>query len=68
MFDWLKKLFGEGYIYSEFTYGDGKKGKARAPYIGDPETFDEAEYIQALREEVYFKHNICISNVRTVIR
>ncbi len=68
MFDWLKRLFGEGYIYSEFTCEDGRKGKARAPYIGDPATFDEAEYIQSLREEVYFKHNKRIHDVRSVIR
>ncbi len=68
MFDWLKRLFGEGYIYSEFTLEDGRKGKARTPYIGDPTTFDEAEYTQSLREKVYFKYNKRIHDVRSVIR
>jgi len=56
MFDWWKRLFGEGYIYAEFTCTDGTNGRSRESYIGDPATFDSDEYVAKLKQEIWYKH------------
>lgn len=48
MFDWIKKLFGEGKIRVEFTDESGKEFIGKVPYIGDITTIEEEE----LKEEI----------------
>ena len=43
MFDFIKKLFGEGKIRVEITFDDGAYASAKVPYIGDINTLDVAE-------------------------
>jgi hypothetical protein len=67
MFDWLKKLYGEGYIYADIVCDDGSTGRAKAPYIGDPSTFDRNEYVEKLKAEVWHKHGrrvVEVNNLR----
>lgn len=66
MFDWLKRLHGEGTLYFTFDY-DGGSGKAKLPYIGSIETLDREEVISNLKKEIWFKHNKIISNVRIIL-
>lgn len=66
MISWIKRLFGEGFIYAEFICEDGVKGRSKAPYIGDPTTFDKDEYAQALREEVWFKRGVGIKEITSI--
>ena len=66
MFDWVKKLFGSGYIYADFVCEDGTVGHSKAPYIGDMETFDVYEYTEQLKAEIWFKHSRRISKVTNV--
>lgn len=68
MIDFIKRLFGEGYIYTEFTCEDGTKGRTRAPYIGDPDTLDKNEYARDVKEQMQFKHGKRISNIQVTIR
>lgn len=63
MFDAIKRLFGSGYIYSEFVTEDGRRGRARAPYIGDKDTLDEEEYTRNLKKEIWFKHGVRVTQV-----
>lgn len=67
MIDFIKRLFGEGHIYTEFVCDDGTTGRGRAPYIGDRSTFDRNEYIEELKQEIFFKHGkrvVKITNLR----
>lgn len=48
MFDWIRRLFGEGKIRVKFTDESGKEFVGRVPYIGDISTLDQHE----LRTEV----------------
>lgn len=69
MFDWVKKLFGEGHIYADIVCEDGSTGRTKAPYIGDPATFDHGEYIRSLKEEIWFKFGkkvVEVNNLRIV--
>jgi len=43
MFDWIKRLFGEGMIRFEMVTADGRKVIGRVPYIGDIQTLDTEE-------------------------
>lgn len=67
VFDWLKRLFGEGNIYFDFVCDDGSTGRGKSPYIGDPATFDQNEYSEQIKAEIWHKHGkkvTQISNVR----
>lgn len=67
MFDWLKRLYGEGTLYFTFDCDDGTAGKAKMPYIGDINTLDRDELISNLKKEVWFKHNKNIHNVKIIL-
>lgn len=66
MFDWLKKLFGEGHIYADIVCDDGSTGRTKAPYIGDPTTFDRNEYIEHLKAEVWHKHGKRVTEINNI--
>jgi hypothetical protein len=44
MFNFIKKLFGEGKIRAEIECDDGSKGVVKIPYIGDLDTLDMVEF------------------------
>lgn len=66
MFDWLKKLFGEGHIYCDIECADGTIGRAKAPYVGDPDTLDREEYIKQLKSEIWFKKGKVVTKVTNI--
>lgn len=69
MFDWIKRLFGEGTIYFDFVCEDGSAGRGKSPYIGDPGTFDIVCYREQIKSEIwhqYGKRVTQISNVRLI--
>ena len=66
MFDWIKRLFGEGYIYATFECTDGSKGRSRVPYIGDINTLDRNEIIQNIKREVFFKSGKTVKTVTII--
>lgn len=66
MFDFIKRWFGEGHIYCDIECDDGTTGRAKAPYIGDPATFDREEYIDHLKNEVWFKQGKRVTKVTNI--
>ena len=66
MFDFIKKMFGEGHIYADIVCEDGSTGRLRAPYIGDPATFNKAEYTAHVKAEVWFKHGKRVTEVNNI--
>ena len=70
MFDWFKRLFGEGYIYFTYDYDNGDSAKGRVPYIGDINSFDEQDkqkLIYRMKKEVWFKTGKTVHNVRVIL-
>jgi len=59
MFDWIKKLFGEGKVRVEFTLTDGRTGVAKAKYIGDPSTFDVEEF----KARIYVEYGASVKSI-----
>ncbi len=64
MFDWFRKLFGEGYIFSDIVCADGVTGRVKTPFIGDPATFELDSYIQEVKDDVYFKSGKTVVEVK----
>ena len=56
MFDWFRRLFGEGTIRAEFICTDGSKGSLKVPYTGDISTFSESELHRQVKYELWAKH------------
>ena len=56
MFDWIKKLFGEGKIRLEFTDNTGKVYVGRVPYIGDIDTLDVEELRDQVSKQWFVEH------------
>jgi hypothetical protein len=63
MFDFIKKLFGEGVVHFTFETVDGRGGKGKIPYIGE---YDEAEIRLAIRKTLRVEHNVTVSNLEIV--
>lgn len=66
MFDTIKRWFGEGHIYAEFKCEDGTSGRLKAPYIGDPETLDNEEFLEHIKNEIWFKHGKRVTEVTDI--
>lgn len=66
MFDWIKRFFGEGTIYFDFVCDDGSSGRGKSPFIGDPDTFDKAEFIAQMNNEIWHKHGKRVTEISNV--
>lgn len=64
MFDWLKKLFGEGKFRVEFETTDGRKMVGRLPYIGCPES--ELEILRLAAGHLAVQDGIRVRWIRVV--
>lgn len=67
MFDFIKKLYGQGHIYAVAECDDGSIARVKAPFIGDPDTLDESEWIRSVKNEIWFKHKknvVKVSDIR----
>lgn len=64
MFDWLKKLYGQGRVRIEWKAENGSFGTAKMPFIG---AFDsEAELIEIFINECLLEKNIKITKARII--
>lgn len=63
MFNWIKKLFGEGYIYADITLADGESGSIKVKFIGDPQTLSIYELVEA---EVWHQHRRKVTKVTNI--
>lgn len=68
MFDWCRKLFGEGKIRISGELIDGSPFTAKVKYIGDINTLDEDELFSNLRRDVLVNHgkHVRLSSLRVV--
>jgi len=64
MFDWLKKLFGEGVIRLEGTLDDGTEVTAKMPYIGSIDTMVEEDVIETSKNQIYVKYGKRVRELR----
>lgn len=63
MFDWIKRLFGEGVVRVEFTATDGRRGTANVPYIGE---YDESEVIAIIKSRLLVDHGVAVRSVNII--
>lgn len=58
MFNFIRRLFGEGKVRIEFTYLHGnviKQGSLTVPYVGK---WDEEDCLAHVRDQLIVNHNI----------
>ena len=63
MFDWLKRLHGEGAVRAEFMCSDGTTGTAKQSYIGE---YVESEIIQHIKDKILIDHDKIITSIKIV--
>lgn len=63
MFDFIKRLFGEGKIRARIKCDDGSTGTATVPYIGDIDTLDEEELGETIRRQVFVNYGKRVTSV-----
>lgn len=63
MFDWIKRLYGEGVVHFTFETVDGRTGTGKIPYIGE---YDEAELIATVKRTMRVEHNVIVSALTIV--
>ena len=63
MFDWLKRLYGEGTVKVGFTTLSGIKGTAKMSYIGE---YDELEIRQQVTEQIESKYNCVVATTKII--
>lgn len=63
MFDWIKKLFGEGTVRFTFKSSDGRNGTGKISYIGE---YDEKEVRKAIRNKMIVDHNVDVLSIEIV--
>lgn len=66
VFSFIKRLFGEGYVYCDIRCSDGSTGRAKAPYIGDPATLNHTEFIQQVKDEIWFEQGKVVTEVTNI--
>lgn len=55
MFDWIKRLFGEGVVRFRFEAVDGRVGTGKISYIGE---YDESELRKNIKSKMLVDHNV----------
>jgi hypothetical protein len=66
MFDWLRKLHGEGKIRAEVMTADGRQGIVKVPYIGDINTLNKEEFRRNVIDQVWVNKGIRVTDVKLV--
>jgi hypothetical protein len=56
MFDFIKRMFGEGKIRAEIICADGTEGIVKMDYIGDLSTLDLDEFAAKVKQQVFVKY------------
>ena len=66
MFDFIKRLFGEGWIHYSGVTKDRRPFKGKTEYIGE---FDSEEEVLALvRKKIEARYNVEIASMKISIR
>jgi hypothetical protein len=63
MFDFIKRMFGEGKIRARIECDDGSTGTATVPYIGDIDTLNEEELGETIRQQVFVDYGKRVTSV-----
>jgi len=66
MFDFIKRLYGEGKIRARIVCDDGSTGTATVPYIGDIDTLDENEMSETIRSQVFVNYGKRVTTVKII--
>jgi hypothetical protein len=66
MFDFIKRMFGEGRIRFELTDENGKEWIGKAPYIGDINTMVESELKEEIARQWYVEHGTRIRDFKVL--
>ena len=66
MFDWYKKLFGEGVMRFEVMTSDARPGVVKIKYIGDINTVDMEEVKFRIRNECLVKYGEEVVSVKYI--
>jgi hypothetical protein len=66
MFDFIKKMFGEGKIRADVVFEDGSIGTVKVPYIGDIGTLSYCEFETDMKRKIYVEHGRKVRSVTIV--
>lgn len=55
MFNWVRKLFGSGYIYFDLIFTNGHVRTGRMKYTGDKDTVDIEEVSEKIKALARFE-------------
>lgn len=66
MFDFIRRMFGEGKIRAEITCDDGSTGTVKVPYIGDIDTLDTSEFREEVRRQVLVNYGKRVTTVNII--
>lgn len=64
MFNWLRKLFGDGKVRIELITVDGKQGQATAPFVGDVGKTPEKELLADIVNQIFVDKGWKIAKIR----
>ena len=65
MFDWFRKLFGEGTARFEVVLDDGRTATVKMPYIG---TWDLIDATEALENQILVDYGVGVKSVKFIGR
>ena len=66
MFDFVKRLYGEGKIRAEVDFADGSFAVVKVPYIGDIDTLDLGEFRADIRRKCLVDHGKYVTSVKII--
>lgn len=66
MFNWFKRLFGEGKIRVKFTTDEGRNGALIIDYIGDLETLNESVVFKKCRETLLVEYGLHLKSFKII--
>ncbi len=60
MFDFIKRLFGEGVLHFTFNTADGRGGTGKISYIGE---YDQSAMELEIRQQIKEKHKVAVTKL-----
>lgn len=66
MFDFIRRLFGEGKVRVSFTTVEGRNGAMIIDYLGDPKSIDMGELEQHTRDKLLVEHGLHMKTFKFV--
>lgn len=65
MFDFIKKLFGDGVVHFTFECTDGRTGKGKINYIGE---YNKVEVLRAIKQKLLVEENVMVNDLEIIAR